>query len=76
LPDDYQLSSVEINPKTVEIQGTIADIDRIENIATSEISLEGRRDDANFPVRLRVPAAVKSGAEQATVTLKITKTGM
>jgi hypothetical protein len=54
-PSGYELTQYQISPSTVEIQGPSSRVEEIEEVATEDIELTGRREDFSVRVRLQRP---------------------
>jgi YbbR domain-containing protein len=54
-PPGYELTQYQISPSTVEIEGPSSRVEDIEEVATEDIELTGRREDFSVRVRLQRP---------------------
>jgi len=68
VPDDYQVTEIDINPPSVQIEGPKSQVGSIESVRTESIDLNGRTSDfscnvsvdhANHAVRIASPALIR-----------------
>ncbi len=51
----YLLDTVTVSPEVITVRGTRAELERLEEVMTSEIDLRGLKEDADFTVQLDLP---------------------
>lgn len=73
LPEGLTLSSNEIVPSAIRIQGNSATLSRIESIKTNPLDLSKVFDNAEYELNLEVPADISVDQEKVKVSVQVTK---
>lgn len=76
LKEDYKISSISVEPKTVIIKGLEKDIKNIEDIETEDINLTEIDESGKINTTLKLPdgVQVEAGKENVLVDIKLEKT--
>lgn len=72
LDDDYELSNLNVIPKTVIIRGLEEDLKDINEIETEEINLSDVKENQNLNVNLKIPGGIMLDGDKKTANIKIT----
>lgn len=71
LPEGYEISSIELEPKEIIIGGNEGKLNTIEHILTDEIHVEERTESFEEEIRLILPSGIKVMNQNQTVTVKV-----